>query len=232
MGSISVEKPVITGSERLQLVIAFSRMNLDKLRPGDWINLKYDLKTFLGCNPERHYRFPSTVGILATPLAHPLPDEYSEDDFRSLQKHARSMLQDATQETLPVGPGIEPGGYMMFLRDSYGKWGHILAQGTTHDMFLLTLFFLISQEPSGRLKRCPECDAAFYRIKKQKYCSRICTNKVSMRSWLAQKEAEPGAEAKEVSRNKRHERYVAAQHKKNPTAKLKIARRPRKQLPA
>jgi hypothetical protein len=227
-----VEKPVITGSERLQLAIAFSRMNLDRLRPGDWLNLQYDLKTFLGCNPERQYRFPSAGGIIATPLAHPLPDEFSEDDFRSLQTHARSMLQDATQEILPIGPGIEMrGGYMSWLRASEGKWGHIIAQGPTHDMFLLTLMFLLNQEPSGRLKRCPECKAVFYRIKKQRYCSPTCTNKTTMSRWRA-KQKQKGAEAQEASRQKRHERYEAAQHKKHPTAKLKVARRTRQQHPA
>jgi hypothetical protein len=177
------------------------------------------------------YRFPGTGGIVATPLAHPLPDEYSEDDFRTLQTHARSVLHDATQSVLPLGPGIELSGYLMLLRASEGEWGHIMAQGTTYDMFLLTLMFLINQEPSGRLKRCPECGAAFYRIKKQKYCSRVCANRVSMRSWREQRTA-PSAEKQEVLRNERHERYEAAQRKKHPDAKaLKVARRPRQQYP-
>src|SRR2546421_7825825 len=90
--------PMETTAERVQFVIRFAQTDLDTLRPGDWLNLRDDLKTFLGCNPAQRGTLADRGGILAFPLQHPLPDEFSEDDFRALQKEANVILQSQVHE--------------------------------------------------------------------------------------------------------------------------------------
>ena len=34
-----------------------------------------------------------------------------------------------------------------------------------------------------KIRRCPECSDLFLKIRKQKYCSRTCVNRVNKRDW-------------------------------------------------
>jgi hypothetical protein len=61
---------------------------------------------------------------------------------------------------------------------------HVLwATGNAHDLFLLVLNFIITQEPTDKILRCPECKNVFVRIRRQQYCSRTCTKRAVMRNW-------------------------------------------------
>ena len=121
--------------------------------------------------------------------------------------------------------GLEPieiqAGYSLF-NSSNGSFRVLRATGTTRDIFLLRLLFLLSQQPLDCIRRCPECSTIFFRIKKQQYCSRACTNKANVRTWRQREEV------KEKEREKAHQRYVRETAEKT---KGKVKRRPLQQLP-
>jgi len=90
-------------------------------------------------------------------------------------------------------------------------------------MFLLTPLFLLNQESLDRIRRCPECPTIFYRVQKQKYCSRACTNRANVRTWRQREEV------KVQEQEKAHERYKA-KRTAGGYRNTKVERRPRKQL--
>src|SRR5215471_1040577 len=91
-----------TAAERLQFVIRFAQMDLDALRPGDWLNLRDDFLTFFGRRGQRE-PLAGRGGILTSPLDHPLPEEYSEENFRALQAEVHHILSCLVP---PTGEGI------------------------------------------------------------------------------------------------------------------------------
>src|SRR5262245_52193143 len=107
-----MDKPTITASERLQFAIRFAfRTDLNNLRPGDLLNLRDDLAIFLGCKSGQSDTLRGKGGIVATPLAHPLPAEFSEADFRSLQEEVGQILQGLVHEGMLTMPMIKIEGY-------------------------------------------------------------------------------------------------------------------------
>jgi endogenous inhibitor of DNA gyrase (YacG/DUF329 family) len=55
--------------------------------------------------------------------------------------------------------------------------------GSTEDVFFWVLQGLLTDDVGSRLKRCSECKKIFTRNRKQEYCSKQCTNKVTFRRW-------------------------------------------------
>lgn len=54
---------------------------------------------------------------------------------------------------------------------------------TTEDCFFKVLHRLIISKEAKKLSTCPECGKTFLRNRKQQYCSKECTNKVTFRRW-------------------------------------------------
>jgi hypothetical protein len=191
--SIAVERPLSDTAKRLKFAIQFAAMNLDDMRPGDWLNLKDDLASFLGQKRGQRTYIATKSAVRVTPLEHPLPDEYTEENFRALQQETNLLLQSLVWEGglsadllgihVHVGIVALPGttDYIHF------------AQGATRDVFLLYLWLLIREEGVDRIKRCPECKKMFYRVAKQQYCTRACTNRANVRAWRQRGEAEQSA---------------------------------------
>jgi hypothetical protein len=217
-----MEHPRITSGERLQIAIDFARMDLDTLRPGDWLNIRDDLATFLGCKEWHHYQYPAMGWITTGPDVH--PNEFAENDLRALQAEVRRVLQGLVSGDILGAPSVEIRGLFGLLRSASGAEQMLIAYGPTRDMFLITLLHLLNQEPLDRIRGCPECGAIFYRIAKQQYCSRPCTNRANIRNWRQREEV------KEGESEKAHQRYAAKRIAEDGTP-LKVTRRPRKQLP-
>src|SRR5262249_12045963 len=52
------------------------------------------------------------------------------------------------------------------------------------NLFFIRFGLTLIQEGVSQLSICPECRRIFYRVRKQKYCSKTCINRVSRRKWL------------------------------------------------
>jgi hypothetical protein len=182
--------------ERLHFAVRFAQMNLATLRAGDWLNLREDFLAFLGQSrdPARWLTISDKGGLVTCAWEEPLPQNFSEQDFRALQKEVRTVLHAAAGDNMGEQPPIigvktelrvqpldgrafNPGGYVTNIF------------GPTRDMFLFVLLDVLRHEPPDRILRCPECQTLFVRAYTQVYCSRRCTNRASIRNWRTRQEA-------------------------------------------
>jgi hypothetical protein len=198
---------IVTAAQRLQFVVRFAQMDLDTLRPGDWLNLRDDLRAFFLGSWYKHDLGSDSLPPLAAgdvfvhPTARPFPEEYPEEEFRTLQSETYKILRQAIPlegEMYGTPPPVVPqpvaidGPISLTVPHLDGlipaKGRHMLvAEGSTRDMFLLLTFLLLAKESTARIRRCPECDSLFYRAKT--YCSRTCANRVATRKWRERQES-------------------------------------------
>jgi hypothetical protein len=191
--SMTMERPLRDTAKRLKFAIHFAAMDLDNMRPGDWLNLKDDLASFLDCKRRPRVYVHTKGAVLVNPSEQPLPGEYTDEDFRALQQDTNLLLQSLVWD----------GGFTAGMLDIHAYVGIVplpettdyvhCVQGATRDVFLLYLWLLIREEGIDRIRRCPECNKMFYRVAKQQYCTRACTNRANVRTWRQREEAEQSA---------------------------------------
>jgi hypothetical protein len=173
-------------------------MDLDRLRPGDWLNLRDDLEAFLGrhrldrlVSQEDPAAPLAALGdIVGTPTEPPYPEEYGVDDFRVLQQETKCTLSRMLDKREGVPVASSP--VLIPVRCDLLNFGFVPSlagrnmlevSGTTRDTFLMVLYVRLSREPTDRILRCPECQTIFYRVRKQRYCSRPCVHRAAARKW-------------------------------------------------
>ena len=181
-------KSVMTAVDRIKFAIRLANANLDMLRPGDWINLKDDLCDYLAYGEGRGYTLRDMGGIGANVIpGTPLPTEYGEREFRSLQAELRGILGGATgTESSPIIRFPNMGLSLMPLRFLGLDHSFISGLGSTRDTFLIVLFLLLAKQGVGNIAKCPQCGETFWRgILRQKYCSRRCASSASVRAFYA-----------------------------------------------
>jgi hypothetical protein len=227
-----------TDAERLQFVVRFAQMDLSTLRRGDWFNLLEDLETFLISgeadrwedSPELNRPSVSTGGFFvfirdwmggATRQNH--------EELQALQTETLAILSAVVcgqqTGTLPLNWVPETALTVKTRVMNIGSFDHsrnrniLLVNGAPRDVFIFMLQLLLIREPTNRICVCPECRTLFYRIGKQQYCTRACSNRVNVRTWR-QREDVKHAEA-----DRAHTRYV---NKQNPKIRQKVKRKPRK----
>ena len=173
-----------TAIDRIKFAIRLAKVDLQTLRPGDWLNLRDDLAQFSISKGGSSLK--DLGGIRAVPLKEPLPGDYTENDFLKLQKDMKNLLAGVSRistEKGAMGAMTRLGPVDLNLSDPFG-YGEVFvsAQGSTRDMFLLQLLFLLRQEGVENLMTCPECGEVFFREdKRQKYCKRGCSNLASVK---------------------------------------------------
>jgi len=209
-----------TAAARINFAVRLANMDLGNLRPGDWMNLKDDLSTFLGGRAGEQTSIANLGGILATPFAEPLPQNYKTEDFQALQSDFKSIFDGIKATTIPT-VHIEGDFYLADFRPETV----ICVSGPTRDMADIVLLALLNKEPSNRVLRCPECNTLFYRIKKQAYCSRTCVNRATVREWRKTKE---GQRSESENAHKRYVKRMKAKHGQNVKVKRMEAKHGKK----
>lgn len=200
-----------TAAERVQFALQFAQMTLDTLSPGKALTLREDLEDFLRCRPGKPYMV-DPGGVVAAPLrmlTPPLPQAYPEDALRQLQQETRAIFTHLVDSRNAWAKDIAqpwvniPVQYSLTSFPTYGKQSSnsLMIKGTIRDVFLMLLLVLLSEEPTDRVLRCPECATLFYRIRKQQYCSRPCVNRANVRNWRQDKEV------KQAEAERAHTRY-------------------------
>lgn len=178
------EMGMVNDTQRLQFVVRFAHMELDALRPGDWLNLQWELRDFLLPT----YDDLGVRGLHTFPVDPPSPEEYSMADFRALQVEAREILamvvdsraDNKVWRRIPIDHIRIAAPHVL---DGQQGQHFLCVQGTTRDMFLLRVLFLVCALDTTVLRRCRECGTIFVRQRHQAYCSRPCVNRVSQRRW-------------------------------------------------
>src|SRR5919202_5707434 len=115
------DRGMATAAERLQFVIRFVQLDLDALRPGDWLNLRDDLMAFMLSGwtmqrvahpPRRGTQPPSDSGVIAIPQGgvKTPPDADTKVLITALQTETRDVLRqllDSRVSGMMVDGGVD-----------------------------------------------------------------------------------------------------------------------------
>lgn len=207
---------------RLQFLVRFVQMDLNVLRPGDWLNLRDDLR-----------RYVSPGGLVwVVNTDDPRWEKTSEGVIKAIQERAAGLLQSlvGAQEEVregrqvykqvykqdaahvqvqsTTGTLVPIGAHKMDILlnqdDGNGTISNIIRHNMAqaHDTFFLAMTQHLSHESGDSLRRCPACSTLFVRSGKQRYCSRTCVNRVSTRRWRL------AAAHRETDRRRARDRYA------------------------
>jgi hypothetical protein len=175
----------------LQFAVRFAQTNLDRLRAGDWLNLKEDLGHFLlppiegDGNFRRMQAFP-----------HERPEALSAEDIRALQLDLTEVLGCVAElnDQRPDHPTDEPVPCLLGFRPRLSlipglvvvpdrRAAHVTPFfiGPSQDAILMQVIWALTQVPLDTVRRCPECGTIFYRVRHQRFCSSTCRNRVNTR---------------------------------------------------
>jgi hypothetical protein len=202
-----------TPEDRLRFLVGFAGMDLGAARPGDWSNLRDDLAVVLGGKDRfgvkgvaQGQNLSDLGGIIPFVVTPPTARDYPEDALRALQGEVRAMLGTIADRQVGVprpgqgsvidGRGTPGCGISDQIPIAVKKWlvvaepraGAVVGiSGSVRDVLLEMLFLMLSQQPLSPIARCPECHSLFYRVRRQKYCSRQCANRVNQRIYIGKK---------------------------------------------
>ncbi len=209
-----------TAEARLKFAVGFADLNLDALRPGDWLNLREDLARFLGFAPQgRDTTLGAMGGAFTDTLMPPYPQDYPKDLMHTLQAEVKGVMRALieTRRQIPAqraalekggvrfGPPFHPAyvvpqpAIRISVRPAWFDVANptpaaadrniLWVSGSVRDVFVFVLAFLLAQEPRSRFQECPGCGRLFYRIRRQRYCSRPCVNRANLRAYRARAKA-------------------------------------------
>ncbi|MDE2058747.1 MAG: hypothetical protein KGL31_07545 [candidate division NC10 bacterium] len=218
---------MLNAQERMQFVVGFAGMDLDRLRPGDWSNLRDDFTRYL--HGQQGEQSPAHGPVHFSTFEHLPSKPYTEEDFRQLQGAVQAILHNVV-DTRRMRPGQQVHAPLTPLQircrllplDAIGLKGktHLGVDGPARDVFLLSVFLLFAYEKTGKIGQCPACHALFLPVKKQAYCSKRCQMRVYMQQRRQQEHV------KEQQAEQAHARY-ANTRKRQLSEKVYVARRPR-----
>jgi hypothetical protein len=173
---------MMTGEERLKFVVQFAGMDLDRLRPGDRLNLLDDLGDFL-----------TNDIVIVDGLP---PQKFRAGELRDLQREVKRVLTEMVAKRELPGNHLPLANFIPLIEledatlgitplDSLNMPGRNLfrVKLPVRGAFFLTLGVLLWQEPTHRILQCPECNTIFYRVRNQQYCGRTCVNRANKRAW-------------------------------------------------
>jgi hypothetical protein len=174
------------------------------MRPGDVLNLRDELAEFLGLRELRkaldatrpNPRWSMTEKIARALVSADVPDKvfaYPErpDAVDTCSTDELNAIATEFQKALVVTTMGEFAGRVksftsfQFRKSIFSPIGNriLVVTGPLLEVACATLCFLLRSETAQRLRRCPECDTLFFRVRKQLYCSRHCVNAANMRAW-------------------------------------------------
>jgi hypothetical protein len=192
---------------KIRWVIAFSTVNLDRLRPGEWITLKEDLFDFLNVSGQI---FPGSRKR-TTPRQHRY--KISLRELRDIQKDLVFLL-DALASGKPSDYTMRVKKTVFFFGCSSLKSPFIwdcAVQGKLDAVWIAFGAHLVgSRITQERILRCPECQGVFLssrkpRADRQLHCSIRCSRNAATRRY--REKSGPAIQAKDRTRGKR--RYAA-----------------------
>ncbi len=179
---------VFSFDQRMEFLINFAGLHLGELRPGDWLNLRDDMKRFLGS-----VRDPGEVVVSFTEKD---VERYPDKSVRSLQGLVRTLLSQVANaskdrtgklQSMGIPTALALRANFRVIRDP-GDFVLLNVRGNLTDLFLFKTLFLLFQAPIEPIRECPECGKTFYRHdQRQKYCERRCANLVATKRFVQRK---------------------------------------------
>ena len=184
--------------ERLRWVVDFANQDLTGFREGDWLNLRDDLRQLLnrpiaGIEVKVAFEFQKEsrerLGEIQNKLREFLRGVATNNMTLSDKRPGRKgILLEAIPLSLSYGCSFS---WQSFL-SSYEKEsvvkeippaGIFASADDVYDAVLFAVMLLLAGLHDN-LRTCPECDRIFFKIRKQRYCSKRCINAATRREWL------------------------------------------------
>ncbi len=191
----------VDDTQQLRFVVGFTRTDLDGLRPGDWQNLRHDIRAFLHDGDEE-FSVASAGRESFYSSEDPLDSTaVSEARLRHIQSDLRSLLEKCValrdREVLTRKGRTVPEEVADRIGDTTGHFDlhlqrlpvmrgdHVsgLVRGRLRDVLIEKVYRLLRDHPIKPVQNCPECGRLFYRVRKQQYCERECFK----RAWARRK---------------------------------------------
>jgi len=171
--------------EKISFILRFAQMDLTALRRSSALeHLRAQFHEFFMRKGEDLTSTVKALGFLAIADESPKPEEFTQDQFESLQKETMRLMNGGGGE-VPVTTQVST----VALPGFGGIPTIMLMKGPTRALFLLSCSLVLTRpEIAARLRRCParharqpgrKCDKMFLRIRKQQFCSKTCANRVS-----------------------------------------------------
>jgi hypothetical protein len=196
----AVEKPqkVSAAFDPVAFLVRFMNTDLGQLREGDRLNLLDDFGAFVGAElsglafeptDERPtidgagvQRLQTELRELIRPIAESQTTVDPQSRFGRIVAEHAGLAGAATSYSRPVKSAF------VGMTRAPGKGSRLRVSAPHAELVFLkaALLLLVVKTPAQqRLRVCPECGDVFLRVRKQRYCTRRCVNKVNMRAWVA-----------------------------------------------
>ena len=162
-----------TSKDRLQWLIEFAQTPqlsaATETKEWEWLKLKDEILEFI-YGRTGLLRFEIEVDSETDPA-----DGLTKERIDQLRKTARLVVHEFVHDA----------DTRAFVRLQFGFAAKgFVFRGSMADLFYVRLGLVICDEGISQIKECPECHRLFYRIRKHKYCSKTCINRVSRKKWL------------------------------------------------
>ena len=133
-----------------------------------------ELAGFLGLTQKGAHPLGS-LGIQVSVTSAPHPWEMSGRQLRQLQQATRRYLHGYVDARGSYAESVD----QLSMDVVNGPAGRRVARfgGSVRGVFFLVLTLLLAQHQGRHILRCPECEALFCRVRRQKYCSPSCTDR-------------------------------------------------------
>jgi hypothetical protein len=178
------------GADFLRFAVTVAQLDLERLRQGDWLNLREEFELYMGqasligASGNCILAYPVKDGVHGSSMVWPLPHEFTPQDFQALKEQILPLVQSEANgvQWATMYPVCESTVLHGLHRSTPGRRQLVISAPATA-CFLRIFAWLIGQEPPERILACPECGRYFYRVKQQAYCSRACGNRLVVRNY-------------------------------------------------
>ncbi len=176
----------VPGAERLRFALRLVAADVPQFRSPQLHALWRQQRAFMGLPPTEGIKVVGTAPAAARFVT--AQDERHRAELLAMQADARALLA-------PIAAG---GAITVSLADvtATGRLGEpdsLAYQGAPVDAFRVALGLWLMSGEGRQVRPCPECGALFYRIRRQIYCSAVCTDRATWRAYPAEKKAEARA---------------------------------------
>ena len=192
-------------TKRLEKAVALTEVSLDELRERELMNLKDDVRNFLWPSEDRRSTggvwltdVPSHESITKKVLSNIITGTWrllgdtvlDRDEQRRKQRLDKQRLLKRDYGTgAPIQKPIEFRSlHLRLIADHDGNcYEELVSAETIEGCFLYVLHHLLIQEGLAKILSCPVCTTQFVRRRRQKQCSRRCTNIANKRAYFERK---------------------------------------------
>lgn len=215
-----------TPQAELQFVVRLAFTDYSSLREGARLTLREDFADFLGMGIV--VQSQEEPRVWADPRG-PSPLKMTDEELISLQKDMAALLDNIVKgreferEKHKAGDEYGIASVRIASSDMHGSLdmyvnhrGRITIAGSTREVALMKVIFLLSQHSTDNLLRCLACGTVFYRTGRRLYCSPSCATRERQRRYRTD-------DRKEIENALRRERYKERIRKKT-GAPLKVGR--------